>query len=56
MYVDLIDEILSFSDLQTISAKRIRRGLQERMGHDISHHKVRRFWDGSCEPCVLTDA
>lgn len=40
-YSVIIDEILRASDLNTISAKRIRKGLQERIGHDTSSQKVR---------------
>ncbi|CAI6341593.1 unnamed protein product [Periconia digitata] len=39
MYAAIIDGILANSDLNTISAKRIRKGLQERLDHDISEHK-----------------
>lgn len=38
-YTLIIDNILAASDLNTISAKRIRKGLQERLGHDISAKK-----------------
>ncbi|KAH7401793.1 SWIB/MDM2 domain-containing protein [Phaeosphaeria sp. MPI-PUGE-AT-0046c] len=38
-YSAIIDEILRVSDLNTISAKRIRKGLQERVDHDTSHQK-----------------
>jgi len=40
-YSAIIDSILEDADLNTISAKRIRKGLQERLGHDISGEKVR---------------
>jgi upstream activation factor subunit UAF30 len=40
-YTVIIDEILRTSDLNTISAKRIRKGLQERIGQDIAPQKVR---------------
>ena len=40
-YSVIIDSILEKSDLNTISAKRIRKGLQDRVGHDISDQKVR---------------
>ena len=40
-YATIIDGILASSDLNTISAKRIRKGLQERLDHDISEQKVR---------------
>lgn len=40
-YSAIIDSILEGADLNTISAKRIRKGLQERLGHDISGEKVR---------------
>ncbi|PVH96011.1 SWIB/MDM2 domain-containing protein [Periconia macrospinosa] len=38
-YSAIIDSILANSDLNTISAKRIRKGLQERLDHDISDQK-----------------
>lgn len=38
-YSAIIDEILASSDLNTISAKRIRKGLQEKVSYDISHQK-----------------
>lgn len=38
-YSTIIDDILRTSDLKTISSKRIRHALQERIGHDISDHK-----------------
>ena len=40
-YTVIIDEILRASDLNTISAKRIRKGLQERIGKDTTLQKVR---------------
>lgn len=39
-YSTIIDEILENADLNTISAKRIRKGLQERLDHDISGEKA----------------
>lgn len=39
-YAAIIDDILEDADLNTISAKRIRKGLQERLGHDISGEKA----------------
>ncbi|KAF2200139.1 SWIB-domain-containing protein [Delitschia confertaspora ATCC 74209] len=38
-YAAIIDDILAASDLNTISAKRIRKGLQEKVDYDISHQK-----------------
>ncbi|CAA9962349.1 hypothetical protein CFE70_005764 [Pyrenophora teres f. teres 0-1] len=38
-YSAIIDEILRASDINTISAKRIRKGLQERVEHDLSQQK-----------------
>jgi upstream activation factor subunit UAF30 len=38
-YSAIIDSILAASDLNTISAKRIRKGLQEKVDYDISHQK-----------------
>ena len=40
-YSAIIDEILRASDINTISAKRIRNALSDRLGYDISKHKVR---------------
>lgn len=40
-YSAIIDEILRASDINTISAKRIRKGLQERVSYDLSDQKVR---------------
>jgi hypothetical protein len=39
-YSAIIDGILARSDLNTISAKRIRKGLQEQVEYDISGQKV----------------
>jgi len=39
-YTSIIDNILATSDLNTISAKRIRKGLQEALHQDISQQKV----------------
>lgn len=39
-YVPIIDSILENSDLNTISEKRIRKGLQEVVGHDLTPQKV----------------
>jgi hypothetical protein len=39
-YSAIIDEILRASDINTISAKRIRKGLQDRVDHDLSEQKV----------------
>jgi hypothetical protein len=50
-YTVIIDEILRASDLNTISAKRIRKGLQERIGVDTSHQKARR--SRICDPIAL---
>jgi upstream activation factor subunit UAF30 len=45
-YTRIIDNILSASDLNTISAKRIRKALQEEVDHDILAQKVilRQYW------------
>lgn len=40
-FAALVDDILRKSDLNTISAKRIRNALSEALGYDISEHKVR---------------
>jgi hypothetical protein len=39
-YAAIIDEILASADLETISAKRIRNGLQERVDYDLTPQKV----------------
>ncbi|CAK1368152.1 Upstream activation factor subunit spp27 [Cercospora beticola] len=38
-YSAIIDNVLANSDLNTISAKRIRKELQEQVGHDLSSQK-----------------
>ncbi|USW57969.1 Putative SWIB/MDM2 domain-containing protein [Septoria linicola] len=38
-YSAIIDKVLANSDLNTISAKRIRKELQEQVGHDLSSQK-----------------
>jgi hypothetical protein len=39
-YAAIIDEILASADLETISAKRIRNGLQKRVDYDLTPQKV----------------
>ncbi|KAL2868752.1 SWIB/MDM2 domain protein [Aspergillus lucknowensis] len=39
-YIPIIDTILSESDLNTISEKRIRKGLQEAVGYDLTPQKA----------------
>lgn len=39
-YVKVIDSILAASDLNTISEKRIRKGLQEAVGYDLTPQKA----------------
>ncbi|KAF7589969.1 hypothetical protein BBP40_003460 [Aspergillus hancockii] len=39
-YVPIIDSILAKSDLNTISEKRIRKGLQEEVGYDLTLQKA----------------
>lgn len=39
-YVTIIDDILAASDLDSISEKRIRKGLQESVEYDITPQKV----------------
>lgn len=39
-YVNIIDSILAVSDLEAISERRIRTGIEKAVGHDVSHHKV----------------
>lgn len=40
-YAAIIDTVLAGADLQTISAKRIRKELAARVGYDINPQKVR---------------
>jgi upstream activation factor subunit UAF30 len=40
-YTVIIDEILAQSDLNTVSAKAIRKGIQQKVDHDINEKKVR---------------
>ncbi|KAI8935937.1 hypothetical protein NX059_007444 [Plenodomus lindquistii] len=67
-YSAIIDEILRISDINTISAKRIRKALQERVDSDLSEQKdqitaliLRRFdkfnaeQNGSSEPSEPSD-
>lgn len=42
-FTGIIDSILSQSDLTTISEKRIRRGLQDAVGYDLTPQKVCRW-------------
>ena len=42
-YVTIIDSILAASDLNTISEKRIRKGLQAAVDYDITPLKVTRL-------------
>jgi hypothetical protein len=39
-YTAIIDSILRESDLNTISEKKIRKALSEKLGYDVSHQKV----------------
>jgi upstream activation factor subunit UAF30 len=39
-YSAIIDDILAQSDLNTVSAKAIRKGIQQRVDHNISAKKV----------------
>ena len=39
-YAVIIDGILETSDLNTVSAKHIRKRLQAQVGHDLTHQKV----------------
>jgi hypothetical protein len=45
-YTKIIDGILAGSDLNTISEKRIRKGLQESVGYDLTPQKVRVLYSG----------
>ena len=43
-YITIIDAILSNSDLNKISEKKIRAGIQEKVEYDITPQKVRFPW------------
>lgn len=60
-FTQVIDSILGQSDLTTISEKRIRRGLQDAVGYDLTPQKVCRWhlfawtwiqWEGRVEVLV----
>ena len=52
-YSDLIYDILRQSDLDTVSAKKIRNALSERLGYDVSEHKVSQlFLPKQPRPCL----
>ena len=56
-YATIIDSILAASDLNTISEKRIRKGLQQAVEYDITPQKV---WftgcdDGPSKQSILTN-
>ena len=42
-FIPIIDSILAASDLETISEKRIRKGLQAAVDYDITPQKVSRY-------------
>ena len=39
-YVVIIDAILAKSDLNTVTSKKVRQGLQDAVDYDVSHQKV----------------
>lgn len=39
-YIEIIDSILAKSNLETISEKRIRQGVQDVVGYDLTPQKV----------------
>lgn len=53
-YTEVIDLILAKSDLNTISEKRIRKGLQEVVGYDLTPQKVRNAVLDSCRKSFLS--
>lgn len=40
-YTRIIDDILASADLETVTRKKIRQGLEEAVGKDLSDQKVR---------------
>lgn len=40
-YIEIIDDILSKANLDEVTEKRIRNGIQERVEYDITPQKVR---------------
>lgn len=47
-YVEIIDDILSQSDLSQVTEKKIRSGIQDRVEYDITPQKVRPRTRDSC--------
>jgi hypothetical protein len=43
-YTSIIDGILASADLNTVTRKKVREGLETALGKDLSHQKV-------CRPC-----
>lgn len=42
-YTSIIDHILKTSDLDTVSRKKVRKGLEQQLGKDLSAQKVHRL-------------
>ena len=40
-YTRIIDGILASADLQTVTRKKVRQGLEATLARDLSEHKVR---------------
>jgi upstream activation factor subunit UAF30 len=53
--VTIIDSILAASDLNTITSKRIREGLQKAVSYDITPQKVDSVAANQCPAPMLTD-
>lgn len=53
-YSAIIDDILATSDLNTISARRIRAELETKLGVDVSEKKVSLFPVASAFPSWVT--
>jgi upstream activation factor subunit UAF30 len=47
-FSDLIYDILRQSDLETVSAKKIRTALSEKVGFDVTEYKVSQPCAASC--------
>lgn len=55
-YTGIIDHILQTSDLATVSRKKVRKALEQKLGKDLSDQKVRPACPLSATPRPLPPA
>jgi hypothetical protein len=53
-YIAIIDSILIDADLETVSVKQVRSGIQEKVQYDITPHKVIAQQCAHCQQLKLT--